>query len=121
MGSINIIGFKTVKKKGTKFFFCKYFVLCKICAKHENCILNHNVHGTTKDAVETIVTDTGVVTKFNVSIFFSKKVFKHALSRHIRKRFFLIALNILILTYRALIFVTHAIYLTPKLNKCECQ
>lgn len=51
-GVSNIIGFKTVLRNGTKFV---NFVWCKICAKHENCVLDHNICGATKDAAKTFV------------------------------------------------------------------
>ena len=75
-GVSNIIGFKTVEREGTK---CVNFVWCKICAKHENRVLDHNVRGAIKDAAETFVTGTSVVIKFNVSMSFFTVVFKHAL------------------------------------------
>ena len=49
----NIIGFKTVETEGTKFV---NFVWCKICAKHENCVVNRNVCGATKDSAKTFGT-----------------------------------------------------------------
>lgn len=46
-GVSSIIGFKTGERKGTKHV---NFVSCKICAKHENRILDPNVRGAIKDA-----------------------------------------------------------------------
>ena len=91
-GVSNVTGFKTVEKEGTKFV---NFVWCKIWAKHENRALDHDVRCANKDVVETFVNGRNVVTKFIVSMSFSKVVFKHALSRHIRKCFFLSAVNTL--------------------------
>ena len=100
-GISNIIGFKTVEREGTEFV---NFDWCKICAKHEKFVLDHNVCGATKDAAETFATGTSVVTKFNVSMSFFKVVFKHALYM-LGGAFFRSAANIL--TYKALNFVTY--------------
>lgn len=51
-GVSNIIALKTVEKEGTKIV---HFVWCKICAKYENCVLDHNLCGETKDSAETLV------------------------------------------------------------------
>ena len=62
-GVSNTIGFKRYQI----LFFVKKEIFCKICTKHENHALNHNVLGTTKDAVKIFVTGTSAVTKFCVS------------------------------------------------------
>ena len=46
------------------------FVWCKICEKHENRVLDHNVCGPTEDAAEIFVTGTSAVTEFNISMSF---------------------------------------------------
>lgn len=61
------IGHKTKEEKGTTYVS---LVWCKTCAKYKDVIFrNPSIKGATKEAAETYIKGTDVVTKFSVSYF----------------------------------------------------